>query len=164
MTSKSMVAALNGQVKAEFYASYLYLSMAIYCERQNLHGFADWMRLQAKEEQGHAMRIVEFLQSLGETAVLEAIDKPPSDFGSPKSVFEKALEHERKVTAMIHKLMDQAVAEKDYRSQGMLQWFVNEQIEEEEQTAAIVARIEQVEERMSAVLWIDKELGGRKSD
>jgi len=164
MTSKSMVAALNGQVKAELYASYLYYSMAVYCERQNLFGFANWMHVQASEEREHAERIVKFLQDIGETVVLEAIEKPPSEFGSPKNVFEKALEHERKVTAMIHKLMDQAVAEKDYRSQGMLQWFVNEQIEEEEQTAAVVARIEQVEERMSGIHWIDKMLGERKED
>jgi ferritin len=164
MLSKKMVAALNNQIQAEMYSSYLYLAMSAYCDRQNLKGFAHWMNLQADEERGHALRIFNFLLENGEKVALKALDQPPADFGTPLEMFSKVLEHEKKITALIHKLYELALDEKDYRSQIMLQWFVSEQMEEEEQAQFIVTRIEQVEGKMSAVLWIDKELGKRGKD
>jgi ferritin len=161
MISKAMVQALNQQIQAELYSSYLYLAMSAYCDRINLKGFATWMALQADEERSHGMKIYDFLLTNGEKVELKALEQPPTDFGSITEVFKKVVEHEKKITASIHKLYGQAGDEKDYRSQLMLGWFVNEQMEEEEQAMAILARIEQVEERLSAVLWIDKEVGKR---
>lgn len=107
---------------------------------------------------------MDYLLSIGEPVTLEAIEKPPTEFGTPKALFENVLKHEQKVTALIHKLYDQAVADKDYRTQIMLQWFVTEQIEEEEQVQEILSRIEAVDEKKSAMLWIDKELKKRGGD
>jgi ferritin len=162
MISKKMLAALNKQIKEELYASYLYLSMSAYADHQNLKGFAHWLRLQSGEETKHGLRIMDYLLSIGQPVTLEAIDQPPAQFGTPKAMFEAVLKHEQKVTALIHKLYDQAVADKDYRSQVMLQWFVTEQIEEEEQAQEILSKIEQVGEKSTAVWWIDKELKKRE--
>jgi len=164
MTSKKMVEALNKQVQAELFSSYLYLSMAAYSDRKNWKGFAHWMRLQAEEENEHAMKIFDFLLEIGEKVTLLAIEKPPVDFGAPKEMMSAVLEHEQKITAMIHKLYELAIAEKDYRSQIMLQWFVTEQIEEEAQVQEILDKIEQVGEKSTAVWWIDKELKKRGKD
>jgi len=164
MISKKMHAALNKQLKEELYSSYLYLSMSAFADHQNLKGFAHWLRLQAAEENAHGLRIMDYLLSIGQPVTLEAIDKPPAQFGTPKAMFESVLKHEQKITALIHKLYDQAVEEQDYRTQIMLQWFVTEQIEEEEQVQEILARIEAVDEKMSAILWIDKELKKRGGD
>ena len=164
MITKKMAAVLNKQIQEEFYSSYLYLSMSAYADNKNLKGFAHWLRLQAGEEREHGLKIMDYLLSIGEPAVLEAIDKPPVEFGTPKAMFEAVLKHEQKVTGLIHKLYDQAVSEKDCRTQIMLQWFVTEQIEEEEQVQEILARIEAVDEKMSAILWIDKELKKRGGD
>jgi ferritin len=161
MISPKMVSAINEQIKHEMYSSYLYLAMSAYCNSQNLNGFAHWMKIQADEERGHAMKFYEYLLSLGEKVELKALEQPPVEFGSPKQLFEKVLSHERMITGRIHALYEQATAEKDYRTQIMLQWFINEQIEEEANAQEILLRIEQVEERMSAVLWIDKELKKR---
>jgi len=161
MISANMVAALNSQIKHELYSSHLYLAMSAYCDRQNLKGFAHWMRTQADEERGHAMKFYDYLLQVAQPVKLEAIDQPPADYGTPKQVFTQVIEHERKVTGLIHALFERAVSEKDYRTQIMLQWFVNEQIEEEEQAMEILTKIDQVEERMSSILWIDKELKKR---
>jgi len=156
MISETMIAVLNTQIKHELYSSHLYLAMSAYCDRLNLKGFAHWMRLQADEERGHALKFYDYLLQLAVPVKLEAIDQPPVDYGTPKNVFVQVLEHERKVTALIHGLYERALSEKDYRTQIMLQWFVNEQIEEEEQAMEILTKIEQVDERMSSILWIDK--------
>lgn len=164
MITKKMSAALNKQVKEEFYASHLYLSMSAYSDNKNLKGFAHWLRLQADEEREHALKIMDYLLSIGEPVTLDSIDKPPTEFGTPKAMFEAVLKHEQKVTGLIHKLYEQAVAEKDYRSQIMLQWFVNEQIEEEEQAQEILDKIVAVGDKSTAIWWIDKELAVRTGD
>ncbi len=161
MLSPKMVAALNEQIKHELYSSYLYLSMSAFCDSLNLKGFAHWMKLQAEEERAHAMKFYDFLLGNAQRVSLDTIDKPPLDFGSPRAIFQKVLEHERMITGRIHKLYELATQEKDYATQIMLQWFVTEQTEEEANAMDILARIEMVEERMSAVLWIDKELKKR---
>ncbi|MFZ5432290.1 MAG: ferritin [Calditrichota bacterium] len=164
MTSKKMVDALNKQIQAEQYSSYLYWAMAVYSESKNLKGFAHWLRLQAEEEHGHAMKINDYLLEIGEKVVLQAIEKPAAEFGTPKELMTAVLKHEQKVTAMIHKLYEQAVTEKDYRTQIMLQWFVTEQIEEEANAQEILDKIEQVGEKSTAIWWIDKELAKRGKD
>jgi ferritin len=161
MISPAMIAALNEQIKHEYFSSYLYLAMSAYCEEQNLSGFAHWMRIQADEERGHAMKLFDYIQSLGVRVELKSIEQPPREFGSPRELFQKVLAHERMITSRIHALYEQARAEKDYRTEIMLQWFISEQVEEEKNALDILTRIEQVEERMSAVLWIDKELKKR---
>ncbi|RPI92072.1 MAG: ferritin, partial [Chloroflexi bacterium] len=154
-------AAINEQIKHELYSSYLYLSMSAYCDNQNLKGFAHWMKLQADEEREHAMKFYDYLLGNAQRVNLDTIERPPVDFGSPRAIFQQVLEHERMITGRIHKLYDLALQERDYRTQIMLQWFVNEQIEEEANAMDILARIEMVEERISAILWIDKELKKR---
>jgi len=102
--SKTIQGAMNEQIKNELYSAYLYLSMSAYCEAANLPGFAHWMRVQAQEEVGHAMKFYDFICERGGRVVLQAIDQPPVEFQSPLHVFEQTLEHEQKVTAMIHDL------------------------------------------------------------
>lgn len=164
MLSAAMVASLNTQIKHELYSSHLYLSMAAYCESLNLRGFAHWMELQAEEEREHGMKLYEYLNSNSARVALSAIDQPPAEFGDPIELFKKVLAHEQFITAQIHKLYEQATAEKDYRTQVMLHWFISEQQEEEENAAEILAKIEAVEGKMSSVLWIDKELKKRAGE
>jgi ferritin len=161
MFSSTMLNEINLQIKHEMYSSYLYLSMAGYTDGQNLKGFAHWLRIQADEERGHAMKFFDYLLELGAKPVLDALEKPPAEFGTPKQLFTKILEHERMITGRIHKLYELATTEKDYRTQIMLQWFVTEQIEEEANAQEILTKIEQVDERLSSILWIDKELRKR---
>ena len=164
MISQNMVTALNHQIKHELFSSYLYLSMSAYCDLQGLKGFANWMQIQADEERGHAKKFYDYLLDSGVPVVLEAIEQPPVGFGSPKQLIQATLDHERSITQRIHGLMAQAKQENDYRTEIFLQWFVSEQIEEEKNAMDILQRIEIVEEKMSAILWIDKELGKRKAE
>lgn len=164
MLSTAMIAALNTQIKHEFFSSHLYLAMAAHCETLNLRGFAHWMEMQALEERGHGMKIYAYLNSNGARVTLSAIDQPAADFGDPIAMFKKVVEHEKFITASIHKLYEQAGNEKDYRTQVMLHWFIDEQQEEEENAQEILAKIEAVEGKMSSVLWIDKELKKRAGE
>ncbi len=163
MISQNMVAALNHQVKHELFSSYLYLAMSAYCEQQGLHGFANWMKIQASEEREHADKFYEYLLDSGAPVVLEQIEQPPAAFGSPRQLFQAALDHERSITQRVHGLMAQAKQENDYRTEIFLQWFVTEQLEEEKNAMDILQRIDIVEEKMGSVLWIDKELGKRSA-
>lgn len=161
--SKNMQNAINAQIAAEFYAAHLYLSMAAYFEHENLPGFAHWMRLQNQEELGHAMRLFDFLTEVGGRVVLESIGEPPSKFQGALEVMKQALAHEQKVTKSINTMYELAVKEKQYPSQLMLQWFINEQVEEERTAEEIVARLELAGDSIPALLLIDKELGARAS-
>lgn len=161
MLTAAMVKALNGQIREEYYSSYLYLAMAAYCEEKNLKGFGHWMKLQSAEELGHAMKLFDYLLANGKKIQLEAIQAPPLEYGTTIEMFKQVLKHEQHITSCIHKLCDQAVSEKDYRTQVMLNWFVSEQQEEEENATEILTKLEAVEDRMSSVLWIDKELKKR---
>jgi ferritin len=164
MLSKTLQDAMNEQIKNELYSAYLYLSMSAYCEAANLPGFAHWMRMQAQEEVDHAMRFYEFIYERGGRVVLQAIDQPPVEFQSPLHVFEQTLAHEQKVTAMIHDLYALAVQEKDYASQVFLQWFVTEQVEEEDSATQIVETLKMIGDKGHALLMLDRELGKRGAD
>lgn len=153
--------ALNEQIRNEFYAAYLYLGMVAYFDERHLDGFAHWMRMQNAEEIAHAMKLFEHLTDIGGRVVLQAIDEPPSDFKSPLDVMQRALDHERHVTAKIHELYALAVEERDYATQVLLQWFVTEQVEEEKSVGDIVGRLELVGDSPEALLLIDQELAGR---
>src|SRR5918997_5797836 len=123
--------AIGEQIKHEFYSAYLYLSMAGSFEAASLPGFAHWMRKQSEEEREHAMKFFDFLLDRGERVQLRAIDQPPYSFRSPLDTFEQALEHEKEITSRIHALYDLAVQENDYPAQDLLNWFDEEQVEEE---------------------------------
>ncbi|MBC8264607.1 MAG: ferritin [Anaerolineales bacterium] len=164
MSNKTVQDAMNEQIKNELYSAYIYLSMSAYFEDTNLPGFAHWMRLQAQEEEEHAMKFFHFINERGGRVVLQAIDQPPIEFESPLDVFERTLEHEQKVTGMIHQLYALAVQEQDYASQVFLQWFVTEQVEEEASATQIVETLKLIGDKRHALLMLDRELGSRGAD
>lgn len=153
--------ALNAQIKHELDSAYLYLAMSAHFEAENLPGFAKWMRLQAREEQAHAMRFFDYLNDRGERIVLDAVDRPPAEFDSPLAIFEAAQEHEKKVTGLIHSLYDLASQKKDYATQVMLQWFVEEQVEEEKSAGEIVLQLRMVGTNPAALFMLDRQMGSR---
>jgi ferritin len=162
MLGKAVEDAMNEQIRNELFSAYQYLSMAAYCESENLPGFAQWMRAQAREETEHAMKFYDFILDRNGRVVLEGIDGPLVQFGSPLEVFEKALEHERRVTAMINDLYGLAARENDYASQTFLQWFVAEQVEEEKNTGDVVETLRMVGDKSEALFLLDRELGQRR--
>jgi len=161
MLSKKMQGVLNKQVVAELYSAYLYLSMSAYFHSLNLGGFANWMRVQAQEEVTHAMKIFDFVNERGGRALLDTIEKPTTKWASPKAAFEAAYQHERKVTGMINKLLDLAVAESDHATNNFLQWFVSEQVEEEASADEVVQKLKLVGSAGGGMLMVDRELGQR---
>jgi len=156
--------AMNEQIKNELYSAYLYLSMSAYCEEASLPGFAHWMRLQAQEEVEHAMKIFGFIAERGGRVVLQAIDRPLSKFESPAAVFAETLEHEQKVTAMIHDLYALSLEQKDYASQVFLQWFVEEQVEEEASATEILETLKRIGDKGHALVMLDGRLGARGAE
>lgn len=163
MITKSVQDAMNDQINKEFFSSYLYLSMAAYFEEKNLPGFAHWLRNQADEERGHGMKLYDHLVERGGRVMLAAIDAPKTDWNSSLELFKEVAEHEAKVTASINALYELALKENDYPAQVLLQWFITEQVEEEKNAAEIVAQLELVEARGTAVLMLDHRLGKRSN-
>lgn len=156
--------ALNEQIQKEFTSAYLYLSMVSYFDDANLPGFAHWMRMQSREEREHAMRLFDHILERGGRPQLQEIERPPADFDSPFDAVEQALEHERKITESIHELYGLAVEEKDYATQAEMQWFVEEQVEEEESAEELVAALRQAGDDSAALFILDRELGQRRRD
>jgi ferritin len=163
MLGQKMQDAMNEQIKNELYSAYLYLSMAAYFETENLQGFAHWMRAQAQEEQEHALKFFDFINERGGRVTLHAIDQPPAGFDSPLNVFEETLSHEQKVTSLIHDLYALALEENDYASQVFLQWFVNEQVEEEANATEILEQLKMLGGKGQGLLMLDHALGQRGS-
>ncbi|MBL7186031.1 MAG: ferritin [Phycisphaerae bacterium] len=161
MISKKMQDALNGQVNAELYSAYLYLSMESYFKSKNMNGFANWMRVQTQEEMSHVMKIYEFIDERGGRIVLKAIEGPPTQWDSPLAAFEAIYEHEQKVTGLINDLVDLAIAEKDHATNSFLQWFVNEQVEEESSADQVVRQLKMIENAPGGIFMFDRELGQR---
>lgn len=161
MLSSKMQDALNGQLNAELYSSYLYLSMAAYFLDLNLGGFANWMRVQAQEEDMHAMKFYNFLNERGGRILLKAIDGPPTEWDSPLAAFEAVLEHEQKVTGLINDLVELALAEHDHATNIFLQWFVTEQVEEEDSANDVIQQIKMIGEAKGGLFMLDRELGQR---
>lgn len=153
--------AINDQIKHEFYAAYLYMAMSAHFSNEALDGFAHWMRMQAQEELGHAVRLVDYLLDRGESVEFPAVEAPPTSFGAPLSIFEAALEHERKVTAAIERIYALAVEKSDYATQLQLQWFINEQVEEEASSGRVVDQLRLAGEDGAALLMMDQRLGAR---
>ncbi len=161
MLSKAIEKALNEQLNAELYSAYLYLSMAAWFESQNLPGFATWMRIQHREETGHGMKFFGFVTERRGRVTLAAIEAPAKDWKSPLAAFEAALEHEQYITGRIGDLVNLAVKEKDHATNAFLQWFVNEQVEEEASVDKIVQMLKRAEKSAGAMLMLDHELGKR---
>jgi len=162
MIKKKIEEAFNNQINEEMYSSYLYLSMAAYFDSVNLPGFSQWMRWQAQEEMFHAMKFYYNIVERGGTVELAAINAPKKKWDSALQVYSEALEHEYHITSCIHKLMDLAVEEKDYASINMLNWFVNEQVEEEESFTEVVEKLKMIGEHKHLLLMQDKEMGQRQ--
>ncbi len=163
MLSKTIQSALNDQIKHEFFASHLYLAMSAYFETSNLPGFASWMRLQSDEERGHAMKFFDFINDREGSVELQAIDQPPGEFQAPLDVFQQALDHERRVSALIHRIYELALRENDYPTQTFLQWFINEQVEEEKSASQIIEQLKLTGGNSAALLMLDREMAGRGS-
>jgi ferritin len=161
MLNKAVQDAINEQIKNELYSAYLYLSMAAYCESINLPGFAHWMRRQYEEEVTHGLKFFDYLTERGARVTLKAIDQPPADFKSPLAMFQQTLEHEQKVTGLIHDIYALAVRENDYASQVELQWFIKEQVEEEKSASEIVEQLKMMGEHAPSLIMMDRHLGSR---
>ena len=156
--------AFNEQIKNELFSGYLYLSMSAHFDRENLPGFARWMRLQAQEELAHAMRLFDYVLRRGAQVDLRGIDAPTTDFGPPLSLFESVLEHEREVTGMIHRLFELSGKEGDWAAQQELQWFIAEQVEEEDSVATARDQVRMAGDDQSALLMLDQQFGSRVAD
>ncbi len=160
--NKKIQDALNEQIQAEMYSSYLYLSMSNYCKTINLNGIATWFSKQAGEEWAHAMKFYDYVIERGGSVVFETINKPPHDFKNVLGAFEATLAHEKEVTARIHKIYEIALKENDYPSQIMLHWFITEQVEEEATASEIIQKIKLIGDKGSSIFWLDKDLGKRE--
>jgi ferritin len=154
--------AMNDQIQHEIESAYIYLSMAAYFDAENLPGFAQWMKMQYEEEMAHAFRFYDYINDRGGRVKLQPVNQPPIEFDSPLAAFQAALEHEQKITADIDRLYAMALDEKDYPSQTFLQWFIDEQVEEEQHVGEVVENIKMVGDNTHAILMLDRELGQRQ--
>jgi len=161
MISKKMEDGFNNQIAAEFYSAHLYLAMAAYLESIDLPGFANWMRVQFEEEEFHAHKMFDYVIERDGRAILKGFDAPPAEWKSPMDVFETAYKHEQHVTSLINNLVDIALEEKDHASNIFLQWFVNEQVEEEASAKAIIQQLKLLGESKAGLFQVDREMGQR---
>ena len=161
MISDNIQEAFNKQINAEIYSSYLYLSMSAYFLSVNLNGFANWMRCQAQEELVHAMKFHNFINDRGGNVILSEIEGPPTKWNSPIQAFQDAYTHEQKVTGLINTLVDLTTEQKDHASATFLQWFVNEQVEEEASADGVVQQLKLTGDQGSGLFMIDRELASR---
>ncbi len=161
MLGKRLEEAINEQINKELYSAYLYLSMSAYCEAENLPGEASWMRIQAQEELGHALRLFDHVNAREGRVVLRAIEMPPPVWKSPLAMFEAVLAHERKVTGLINRLHEVALSENDEATLEELQWFIAEQAEEEESAGRVVDQLKKVGTEPMGLLALDRQLGER---
>jgi ferritin len=159
--NKKMLTEMNTQIQRELESAYIYLSMAAYFDASNLPGFAHWMKIQFQEEQAHAMKFFAFIIDRGGKVSLQAINQPPIEFKSPLDVFEKALAHEEKISGHINDLYALSMQEKDFASQPLLQWFIEEQVEEEASAGEVVDTLKMIKDDGTALLMLDRELGQR---
>jgi ferritin len=162
--TKSIQDSINEQINFELSSAYLYLSMSAHFEAKTLPGLARWMSVQAEEETGHAMKFFKYVFERGGEVVLKGISLPQTKFKGPLEIFTQVLAHEQKVTAAISKIYELAQREKDYPTQSFLQWFIDEQVEEEKNAADIIALLERTGSSPLNLLLADRQLGTRKKD
>lgn len=158
MISKEMESRLNDQIAKEAYASFLYLSMSAWCEYKGLNGCANFMRRQSAEEHMHMTKLIDYLFETNARAIVSAIEQPPADFENPKSLFEEVLEHEKHVTQSINELVEYAMVDKDHSTYNFLQWYIEEQREEENLMRSILDKIQLIGDSPQSLYFIDKEL------
>jgi len=163
MITKKMAKSLSIQLNNEFYSAYLYLSMSAYCSHIGFHGSANWFKMQYEEEHMHATKIYNYLIEQGTQVNLKQVDKPPKTFGTILEVFQTSLAHEKKMTQRLNDLSDKTLKEKDHATYNLLQWFVNEQVEEEGSLGEIISKLKFVEDSGYGQLMIDNELAQRST-
>ena len=161
MLNRRILDKLNKQMNAELYSAYLYLSMSAYFESVNMTGCANWMRVQAQEEMTHTMKFYSFIVERDGRIKMSSIKAPPDEWNSPLDAFESAYAHEQKVTGMVNDLVNIAIEVKDHATNSFLQWFVNEQVEEEASAERIIQKIKLMGDASGAMFMIDNELGQR---
>ena len=162
MISQKIVEAINGQIKEEFYSAYLYLALAAHYEAAHLKGFYQWLMAQYEEEMQHAIKFYNYLLERDGKIELLQIDKPPTDFPPPHEAFKLAYAHEKKTTGLINDLYHLAQTEKDPAFEQFLRWFIEEQVEEEEGTLAIVGKLEKIGKDPTGLFMLDGQLGQQK--
>ena len=161
MLKKKVEDAINQQINAEFHSAYLYLSMSAYFQSVGLAGFANWMRIQFQEELAHATHMFDYVNERNGRALLSPIAAVDVDFDSVVDVYEKTLSHEQKVTSLINDLMDIAIAEKDHATRSFLQWYVDEQVEEEANVEQILDNLKLIKGEGQGLLMMDREMQTR---
>lgn len=164
MLNQAMEAALNEQIKEELSSAYTYLGMAAYCESINYPGMANWLEVQAKEELAHAMKVYRFVNDRGGKVALKALPQPSVQYESLVPLFEKVLAHEQKITGMIHNLYSLAMEQKDYASIPLLQWFIDEQVEEEKLASDVLNMVKMAGDGPQALMLLDRELARRQPE
>jgi len=162
MLTKKLQDALNEQINKEFFAEYLYLSMSAYLESIEMEGFANYFNVQAQEEHFHAMKMFNFVHDKGGRVILKALKEPKSEYTSVVNVIEESLEHERFVTKCINELMDTAIKENDHSVKSFLEWYVDEQVEEEATISKLLAKLKLIKGEGFGLLTLDTQLGTRK--
>ncbi len=162
MISQKMMDALNRQANREFYSAYLYLSMSAYFESLKMKGMANWMRVQAGEELVHAMKMYDYVVAAGGRGKMLAVEEPQFSWASPVEAFQHVYNHERAVTGLINALVGVAVAEKDDATKNFLQWYIDEQVEEEESSDTVLKKVKAAGNDANALQAADKELGQRR--
>jgi ferritin len=162
MLSENMSRAMNVQVNREFYSSYLYLSMSAFFESLGLKGMASWMRVQAGEELVHAMKMYDYIVCEGGRANMLAVESPKFSWSSPEEAFQQVWDHERAVTGLIRNLMNVAIMDNDDSAKRFLQWYVNEQVEEEESSDNVLKNVKAAGNDPHALKNVDRELGQRR--
>lgn len=161
MISKKVEEALNKQINAEFYSAYLYLSMSAYFRNLNLNGFANWMKVQTLEESTHALKFYNYVLERGGKIKLTQVANPPTEWKSIVAVFEETLTHEQHVTKLINNLVDIASKVKDNATLNLLQWFIDEQIEEEATAEELLVQLKLIKGEGHGLLMLDRELKAR---
>lgn len=161
MINERMQKEINEQINAEFWSAYLYLSMSAWFTQKNLPGFANWMYVQYQEEISHGMKMFRYIHERGGDVILKPIAKVDTKWKSPADAFKATLEHERKVTALINGLMDTAHEIKDYATINFLNWYIDEQVEEEANAEEIWHKLQVVEKDPAALYALDKEYESR---
>lgn len=158
MLTKKMETELNKQINAEYWSAYLYLSMSAYCAEIGLAGAANWLRIQYQEENSHALKFFDYIIERGGAVELMPIAEVPRKWDNIITIFEETLKHEQKVTALINNLMDVAIEERDHAAKSFLQWFVDEQVEEEDNVRTILDQLKLVGGAGNGLFMIDKDL------
>lgn len=162
MINEKMQKAINDQINAEFWSAYLYLAMSVDAESKSFKGLANWFYVQFLEEQDHARIFQNYMNSVGAKVVLQPLAEVPSEWRSPVEMFKDTLSHERKVTGMIVKLVELAIEEKDYATLSRLQWFIDEQVEEEDSALFYLTEFERAGRDFCVIHRLDEEMGGRE--